>query len=126
MIRKRFQAVLVVMTMAVVAVLSLQTPVFASWSTCPALAKVCVFDYGGGSGDYYAIYGDYTNYCFNLSTFNDRAGSVYNKSGKTIDLFEHAGCQSGNGWRYGNLLNGWAVSFSLDMSNELTGIYFRS
>ena len=84
------------------------TPAHAAWSNCPSGNIICIFDNPDGYGAMYTI--GVTPGCWNLSNFNDRAGSVYNKSGKTITLYEHANCTSSNGWAT-NLPHGWKITF---------------
>ncbi len=73
------------------------TPAQAAWSDCP-VGAVCIFD--GTSGGWPLYYWTSGGPCINIGTsWNDRASSVYNRSGShvlSVRFHEHAGC-SGDG-----------------------------
>jgi len=94
--RTRLAATLTALAMMTGVALVQATPAQASWSQCPNYA-VCIFEgSSGGSPLYWWTEEAWDDGCITFgSNWNDRAGSVYNRTPawiSSVRFFEHAGC----------------------------------
>ena len=100
--------------------------VAASYDNCPQ-GWICLYQSANGGGPMFTISGGLSRLCFNLapSGWNDRADSIANKTGRTLDLWENAGCGVGGGWHIVVAPHSNLGYFGLDKQDELSSIYIR-
>lgn len=130
--KKLITRLLVVFTFAGTIAVVAAVPAQAAWSDCPSM-YVCLFDNIDGGGPPLNIVYRSPGTCYNLTSNNDRADSVFNDlgNGHGVQVYRDAGCTGGvlKTANYGidpipALHHSWF--YALSDRNEASSIFFNN